>query len=265
MSERWELTDLEFKVLCDEYRQGEMPDPFTFTSRTRLADDYAYEVSQTRRALRDRFGGELSGFGGALAKPDIVVTLQAWDDQDFDNPKARTRAYALRQRARGFVITQRPGETMDHSGGFDIVGCDPRALADTVLGLVPFARAGRLPDMPIPDPAAADRDRGPLLSFISDNDDDDDGSAYTAAFLNTPATGTGYVQVSQGRSKFGPRGIVEMGLLWRDLPDDGRYVIPLGQPEPSATAMGTKRMIEWVDEQVAVVVARLDRNMETEE
>jgi hypothetical protein len=29
--------------------------------------------------------------------------------------------------------------------------------------------------------------------------------------------------------------------------------------------MGTKRMIEWVDEQVAVVVARLDRNMETEE
>jgi hypothetical protein len=203
-----------------------------------------------------------------MAKPDVFVTLQAWDDRDFDNPKSRTWVHALRQRARGFVITQRPGETLEHSGGFDIAECDPRALADSVLGLVPFARAGRLPDMAIPDPAAdtgPTRGYGSFISLISDNEDDSYGSAHSAAFLGATATCTGYVQISQGRSKFGPRGRIEMGMLWRDLPDDGRYVIPLNIPSPSATGMGTKGMIQWVDEQIGLVVARLDRNMETEE
>lgn len=267
MNATWELTDLEFKVLCDEYRHGEIPDPFAFTSRTRIADDYEWEVAQARGDLWDRFGGELGTFGAALAKPDVFITLQAWDDADFDNPAARTWVHALRQRARGFVITQRPGETLEHSGGFDIAECDPRALADRVLGLVPFARAGRLPDSAIPDPAAEavpDRGVGSFVSMISDNEDEYD-AAHSAAFLATPATRTGYVQIFQGRSKFGPRGRIEMGMLWRDLPDDGRYVIPLGVTSPSATGMGTKGMIQWVDEQIALVVARLDRNMETEE
>ncbi|WP_416564870.1 hypothetical protein [Nocardia testacea] len=48
------------------------------------------------------------------------------------------------------MITQRPGETVHHAAGFDIVECDPRALGDIVLSRIPFARAGRLPATAVP-------------------------------------------------------------------------------------------------------------------
>lgn len=265
MNRTWELTDLEFVVLCEEFRQGGLPEPFTYTSRTRLAADYRIEKAATLRALHDRDDYDLYTMADAISRPDVTITAKAWNDQDPEEATGWIRVHAVRQRARGFVIVQRPGETVWHSGGFDVTACDPHALAESVLAALPEAAAGRMPQITLVDPATAP-DTRPYVPLISDDDEYEDDAAYrSAAFLAAPATAAGTIQVLQGRSMFGPRGRVDMGMRWRDLPDDGRYVIPMNQDIEVATGMGTKRMIEWTQDQIAEVLLRLDRNMEHEE
>lgn len=265
MIRTWELTDLEFVVLCEEFRQGGLPEPFTYTSRTRLAADYRIEKAATLRALHDRDDSDLCAMADAISRPDVTITAKAWNDQDPEEPTGWIRVHAVRQRARGFVISQRPGETVWHSRGFDVTACDPHALAESVLAELPEATAGRMPQITLVDPATAP-DTRPYVPLISDDDEAEDDEAYRgAAFLAAPATAAGTIQVFQGRSMFGPRGRVDMGMRWRDLPDDGRYVIPMNQDVEVATGMGTKRMIEWTQDQVAEVLLRLDRNLEHEE
>ncbi|MEV0355210.1 ESX secretion-associated protein EspG [Nocardia sp. NPDC050697] len=266
MNRSWEFSDLEFSLLCEEVRQGELPAPFIFTSRTRLADDYEREKFEVGKALRARFDHELDALAGAIAKPDVFVVAHAWDDQDFDNPKSRIRVHAVRHRARGYVITQRPGETLHHADGFDAVECDPHALADTVMALLPRCAAGRLDDIRLALPTSEPEvvAQGPS-SGIADTDDTDDDSVRSHAFFDTPALSTGIVKVLQGRSKYGPRGRIESGLLWRDLPDDGRYVIPLDHPAPVATAMGHDRLTDWVRGRIDSILERMESHLETEE
>ncbi|MGW0183395.1 ESX secretion-associated protein EspG [Nocardia sp. NPDC003345] len=270
----WELTDLEFRALCGDHTEGRLPRPLVFTSSIRYADDLEWELSEVSRNLRTRYNGELDAFGVALAKPDVFVSLQAFGgDADFDNPETRVRVHAFRQRARGFVITQRPGATVHHAAGFDIAECDPHALGDIVLSRVPFARAGRLPDTRIPDTTRDPRfepgysSSGSMISDYDEDEDEDAVNDYDRAltFLRTAAIRSGSIRVVQGRSKYGPRGRIEMGMLWRDVAGDGRYVIPTNHTAPSATGMGTEDLIAWVDEQMDLLVERLDRNMEIEE
>lgn len=265
MNPAWALTDLEFVLLCEEHGCTDLPVPFTFTSRTWLAADYRAERARTLRELRDRDDTELAVLADALTRPDVTVVAQAWDEQEPEKPEGWTRVHAVRQRARGFVITQRPGETVWHSGGFDIATCDPHALAEAVLDLLPPAKAGRLRQIALIDPETQP-DARPFVPLISDDDEpEDDETHRSETYLNTPATATGLVRVFQGRSMFGPRGRVDMGLRWRDLPGDGRYVTSLSADVPVATGMGTKGMVEWVQDQVAEVLLRLDRNLEHEE
>lgn len=277
MNPAWALTDLEFVVLCEEYGGVELPPPFTFTSRTWLAADYRVERARALgelrnlrelrelRTARDRDDTDLEVVAGAIGRPDVTIVAQAWDEAEPEKPQGWTRIHAVRQRARGFVITQRPGESVWHSGGFDIFICDPHALPEAVLGLLPFAKAGRMRQITLIDPETQS-DTRPFVPLISDDDKPEDDEAYrSAAYLSTPATATGSVRVVQGRSMFGPRGLVDMGLSWRDLPDDGRYVTSLSADVPMATGMGTKGMVEWAQEQVAEVLLRLDRNLEHEE
>ncbi|WP_039826307.1 ESX secretion-associated protein EspG [Nocardia testacea] len=239
--------------------------PFTYTSRTRLAADYRIEKAATLRALHDRDDYDLYAMADANSRPDVTITAKAWNDQDPEEATGWIRVHAVRQRARGFVIVQRPGETFWHSGGFDVTACDPHALAESVLAALPEAAAGRMPQVTLVDPATAP-DTRPYVPLISDDDEYEDDEVYrSAAFLAAPATAAGTIQVLQGRSMFGPRGRVDMGMRWRDLPDDGRYVIPMNQDVEVATGMGTRRMIEWAQDQIAEVLLRLDRNMEHEE
>ncbi|MFJ1458168.1 ESX secretion-associated protein EspG [Nocardia sp. N2S4-5] len=219
---RWTFTDLEFKVLCDEHRHGNLPAPFVFTSRTPRLDDYEREKADTRRLLRARADGEFEAMAAAIAAPEVFVVAHAWNDQEFDNPERRIRVHAVRHGARGYLLTQRPGETLWHSGGFTVEECDPRALGEVVIGQLPRTGPGVQPDLVV-HAAAPAPGYEPAGSMVSDDDEpEDDDSARSAAFFGIPATATGIVKVLQGRSKFGPRGRAESGVLWRDLPGDGR-------------------------------------------
>lgn len=265
MTLRWSFTDLEFLLLCDSTGRGNIPDPFTFTSRIELAEAYEAERKRVLAELRDRDDPELWALADAVARPDVSLAIRAWDERDYADPEQQIRVHAVRSRARGYVITQRPGETVFHSGGYDVVECDPHAVADEALGCLPYANAGRAAAIPLADP---DPDSGPGDDGyghgpgIGDEVEEDDRGP---VFLATPATRTGDLVVYQGRSKFGPRGRVGMALDWRDLPEDGRYVIRSTGSGRMATGMGTKGMVEWVNEQIAEILLRLDRHMENEE
>ncbi|MFC8530735.1 ESX secretion-associated protein EspG [Nocardia sp. NPDC057227] len=263
MTLRWFFTDLEFVLLCDSTGRANIPDPFTFTSRIALAEEYEAERKRVLAELRDRDDPELRALADAVARPDVSLAIRSWDEKDYADPEHQIRVHAVRSRARGYVITQRPGETVFHSGGFDVVECDPHAVADEALGCLPYATAGRSAAIPLPGAdTGAGAERFDSVPGIGDEVEEDDRGP---VFLATPATRTGDLVVYQGRSKFGPRGRVGMALDWRDLPEDGRYVIRTEPAGRMATGMGTKGMVEWVNEQIAEILLRLDRHMENEE
>ncbi|MFC8045682.1 ESX secretion-associated protein EspG [Nocardia sp. NPDC057353] len=266
MSRRWNFTDLEFVVLCTRYRGGELPNPFTFTSRIEYENPFEAEVGRIMRAFGSRFDPDLEDLADTISKPDVMVVLQAWDDRDFENPKERSRVLGIRRRARGFLITQRPGETLYHSDGFDVEECSPHALADAVVAHMAVLEAGREPPVPLPATAPPDTGDDDLFgSMVSDNEDPDLSDAFrAAAFFGTEASRSGLLQVLQGRSKFGPRGRTESVLLWWDMPADGRYVMHVSDA-PVAVGMGSDALVSWVNEQVGDVMERLDRHREDEE
>jgi hypothetical protein len=259
----WSFTDLEFQLVCDQYRHGDLPSPFVFTSRTRLLDERAQR--QTRERLRDLIDGDFEAMATVIGKPEVFIVAHAWDDQDFENPDKHIRVHAARRGPSGYLLTQQPGETLWHSGGVTVTECDPRALADAVVGQLPTAEAGTQREIPVSAADRADDSFDSAGAVFSDDDDSDDESACTAAFFNTPAVATGIVKVLQGRSKFGPRGIVESGVLWRDLPYDGRYVMPLDHPAPVAAGMGSAGLIAWVATEVDRILARMDAHLEVQD
>jgi hypothetical protein len=80
-------------------------------------------------------------------------------------------------------------------------------------------------------------------------------------FFAIPATRTGVITIHQGHSKFGPRGILERIMVWRDLPDDGRYVIELDQA-PVAIGIGDERLMLEIDDVINLMVQRLETHWE---
>ncbi|NKY60865.1 ESX secretion-associated protein EspG [Nocardia flavorosea] len=262
----WIFTDLEFKVLCEDHGLPTVPHPFDYTSRIRLENDYLMAKAVSRGRLAHEFDADIDEFGRTLNRPDVYVVAQSWTDSDFDNPADRTKVLVLRRGTRGYMVYQQPGETREHSAGFEVGNCYPGGLGEAALIRMPWAESGRQQDIPVPLGApAAKREYVPGGSLVSDNDEPEDGDSYrAAAFFGTAAARSGYVRVHQGRSKFGPRGRVDMGMFWRDLPGDGRYVIPMNHPAPTATGMGTEELTAWIDEQVSLVMSRLEWNQENE-
>ncbi|WP_416564872.1 ESX secretion-associated protein EspG [Nocardia testacea] len=111
---RWKLTGLQFKVLCDDLRLGGLPRPFTFTSNTRFADDYERERDEVRAGLREVTDPRFDAMVRALTRPDIMVLANLWNERHHTDPRQCIRVHAVRRDERGYVITQRPGETVAH-------------------------------------------------------------------------------------------------------------------------------------------------------
>lgn len=249
----WNLTDLEFKVLCDQYVGGELPTPFTFTSDIRELDEFERACLTTRQDLARRMDRDLEIIIDTLSAPTVAVGAQAWDDADFDNPEKWTLVHAGRRGSRAYVAVQKPGRTLDHAGGFTISSCDPRGLGDAVMAHMPAAVAGSRGPIAIElEPESAGFGFGSLVA------DEESRGFPSARFLAVPAESTGVVQVVQGRSMYGPRGITRGGRLWRDLPGDGRYVMELHHAAPTAVGMSGAGLSEWVDGEIERILERMD-------
>jgi EspG family len=134
-------------------------------------------------------------------------------------------------------------------------------LADTVAAAMPEAKPGRQSDLVLPggeapvlpgQRAAEGVDYSFGESAVTDSFDD----AVTdraQRFLDTAPECTGTIEIVQGRSIFGPRGMTRHRLEWRDLADDGRYVIDDQHP-PVATAVDTTKLVAMINTRIAAIV-----------
>ncbi|WP_040804426.1 ESX secretion-associated protein EspG [Nocardia concava] len=258
---RWEFTDVEFKALCYKYRGGRLPSPLRFTSTTRYLDDYERELIECHAKLDAELGPGFATIFDTVAQPDVALVVHAWCDGEFDNPRKRIRVHGARRDRRACLIVQAPGETVFHSGGFTMLECEPEELPALMLAYLPPTEEARGPavtlvtEQPEPDPYGGS---GAFDSF------EDSAETRSAAFWNRPAELTGAIRVLQGRSMFGPRGMHQVTMIFRDLPADGRYLIEVGAPEMTARGADMKQIISRFEQHVEQTLLLMESRGEIE-
>ncbi|WP_067646793.1 ESX secretion-associated protein EspG [Nocardia harenae] len=262
MNRSWDLTDLEFAVLWERINRSDLPRPFSFISRTRKLSDYEREKLEVWDRMRPEVDDCLRDVFVAMHRPEAYVVVLGWCDHDTQNPAKRVRARAVRSATHGYLLRQLPGETVWHSGGFTIEECGPHGIAEAVVRILPERQAGRLGSIPILTDQVDDHER---FRSVPDSrvtmPNQDSPADRSAKFFALPAELTGAITVHQGYSAFGPRGILEQAMLWRDLPDDGRYVIVLDRA-PTAMGIGTRRLVALIDAAVERMRDRADSHWE---
>ncbi|WP_378733887.1 ESX secretion-associated protein EspG [Nocardia brasiliensis] len=252
MSRTWTLTDLEFLVLWEGVRQDFLPAPLTFTSRTPGYRDFLREKAETRDRLRHN-GESLDHIFAMLMNPDIAIQVRGHNGRCCADPASSIRMLAVRAGEQGCLVTQLPGETVRHSAGFTVTSCAALALADTVAAALPTVAAGTRANVELltqPEYDEMDyRYRESIVHNVAG------GSTWerSTEFLRHPAALVGTIDVVQGRSLFGPRGITRSRLQWRDLEDDGRYVIA-DQWTPIAEPACAQRLTALINVRIAEVV-----------
>lgn len=255
MTRSWKLTDLEFVVAWETSQADVLPAPFVVTSRTPLYHDYQREKRAIREEQRATFDPAFDRVLEVVARPDIRIEVHGWG-ADREDAGSQIRLLGVRRGADGYLLKQLPGETAWHSGGYVITECAPLELAATITSELPEADPGSRGETVL---ARRTRERGIDYSYgrsLVHDSFDDTVEQRAEELLRAPTTGAGIVTVAQGFSRFGPRGVTAVRLPWRDLCDDGRYVITPGPPAIAAPA-DTKRLIGLVNEAVAEVVSAI--------
>ncbi|WP_324188560.1 ESX secretion-associated protein EspG [Nocardia flavorosea] len=250
---RWSFTDIEFYALWSERTGGRLPFPLRYTARTADPDRFRRDMRQARNELRDRLGTAFEPALTALTAPDIRIGIGGSDHRDPDDPKSPTRLIGVRRESRGVVVRTLPDENFWYSGGFTVVECDAVRLAEVMVANMPPCEMGKQSEVILParSPAAVpDRSLGgPAVhdSFAPTP------AQRSAAFLAVPAERAGTIHVEQGSSIYGPRGIARFQLEWRDLVDDGRYLIRDSDP-PVAVAADASVFTGTINSKIAQIV-----------
>ncbi|MGW4367572.1 ESX secretion-associated protein EspG [Nocardia takedensis] len=249
MTRSWTFTDLEFVVLWDRLREDRLPHPFVYTTDIPYEDDFQREFVRVRDRLLSVPDPALDEALRDIARPDIAIRVLGVSGTTPDDPAGALRLLATRRESRGHLLTQLPGRTLEHSGGFTIVECDALRLADVVADALPECPAGQGPPLSLSAPAEPDEESDVRLWDSHDEPVD----ARANAFLNVGPERAGVIEIAQGISRFGPRGRTVRHLHWRDHPDDGRYVITPGQP---ALARGADRagLVAAINTELVAVV-----------
>lgn len=247
------FTDLEFFALCRAHKQEYVPPPFVFRSEIATSEEFEELAREKLDGLRARWDPQWSTMIEALVHHDIRLIIDAWDEDDADRPEGIVRVLAIRRGDRGYVVCQQPGKTFWHSGDFTVTECAALELASAAVDMMPEVKPGSRREV------------------VLSTDEDDDGLDYSYGrsavrdsfadsmdvnseeFLKAPTERIGSISVIQGRSLFGPRGITEHRLRWRDLVDDGRYVIDDRTP-PVAVPASARRLTELINTRIAAVV-----------
>ncbi|AYF76588.1 ESX secretion-associated protein EspG [Nocardia yunnanensis] len=249
MTRTWRFTEAEFYALWMDRTGQAPPKPFLFTSPTLTADDFEAEQREAREGLSDKAVGDFHLVFDAMANPDLFVTAYGWDEQDPFGTDSMIRARGTRKGPKGYLIRQLSGTSYFSRGGYTITECDPIQLADEIVRAMPSVARGGLGDIV-------------MASHEQDMDHDFGRSTIAAApdtavsrsreFLARQVATAGEIQIVQGRSVFGPRGITRHTVRFRDLQGDGRYVVT-ENPE-RALAVDEARFISVLNNYVAAVV-----------
>ncbi|MFE3027494.1 ESX secretion-associated protein EspG [Nocardia tengchongensis] len=260
----WQFTDLEFKVLCNRYREGSTPAPFVYTCRTPDPDEYRRQLWAAGDELDQRLDSDFRAVFEAVADPEIVVLVFGWNDAKLDSPDEYLRVHGVRRGRRACVLIQQAGESLEHSTGVTMIECEPEELARVLVAQLSEVPAGRSSAIPIVDePTVVDLYEAPRASAF----DSFEESVETPGlrFLSTPTDQAGWIRILQARSKYGPRGVATSRLEWRDLPGDGRYVIDHDQEMRFAIGVDGRKLAGHIDAGIARIVEHMESRGEQDE
>ncbi|MFJ4658147.1 ESX secretion-associated protein EspG [Nocardia sp. NPDC088792] len=249
MTLSWRFTEAEFYALWMDRTGQAPPKPFMFTSATRTADDFEFEQAQARETLSQKTGGDFHLVFDAMANPDLFLTGYGWDEQNRFGTDAMIRVRATRKGTKGYVIRQLPGTSFFHRGGYTVTECDPIQLADEIVRAMPSAERGGMGDIKLAsDEQDLDHDFGrSAIAAMPDT-----AVSKSREFLAKSFATSGEIEIVQGRSVFGPRGLTRHTVRFRDLEEDGRYAIT--DAPDRALAVDEARFISVLNSYVAAVI-----------
>lgn len=250
MNRTWTFTDLEFLVQWQELREDFLPRPFMFTTRTRSNDEHMREQRETLARLRSSMDRSFRGVLEEIARPDIQIIVRGLIDPGPDELVQERRLHAARRGEHGYLVKYLPDPDDDRSGRYTITECDPFGLADAVVAELEQAPAGRKSHMQLPTKHTELQDQNESMLWDSFESPDTEAGKQ---FLKAQLTSIGGIEIIQGTSRFGPRGRVSRYLEWRDVVDDGRYLIVPDNP-PVVRGVDAKRMVSLINTEIAVVV-----------
>ncbi|MFI6165466.1 ESX secretion-associated protein EspG [Nocardia sp. NPDC051052] len=261
MTQQWEFTALEFIVLCERYLAGPPPVPFLFVSdEVVLVDELERRKQATWEDLRRRLDGSFDSVIEVLRTPELYVLASTWDEKDVLNTEKHLNLHAARSGALGYLFKQPPGKLTYDSPMVTITECHPHELVVAVVRALPKVEAGRQRDIPIVTDSPDQDESSQNFSFI--RDDIEDRPTYrTEQFFQRTADCAGMIAVVQGRSRFGPRGIHETTLMWRDVADDGRYVWSR-EEAPIAVGTSRKQLVNRLQRDIDHLMERLETHWE---
>ncbi|WP_040804527.1 ESX secretion-associated protein EspG [Nocardia concava] len=253
MKATWRFTDDEFYVQWRDLPEESLPAPLAYTCRTSSWVRYVQELAELREDLRARRDLSFDGVLPEIRDADIRIEVWGWNGYDKRDPAGSVRMLAARRGTRGFLVNQEPGESVIHAKGFIVSEFDALELGRMVAEALPEADGGRQGDIVL-----AERNVETELDYsyghsIIDHSVSSSAPAQSRAFLAAPHERGGFIDVIQGRSVFGPRGITRHRLEWRDLEDDGRYIITEGTPRQVFSA-DTPRATSLINARIADVV-----------
>jgi len=258
MNRRWRFDDLEFVALWNERNGDVLPPPLLFTSRTPRLVDYERELAEARQRLAIAADSVLHGVLDAVGRPDVRIVVNGIDDRNPERPGSHIRLLAILCRGHGYLMKQEMGETIWHSAGFTVTECAPQGLADAVVAELPETGAGRLGDIRLIESLSGhdgmdySYGRPPWRGSFDDTVEEQSHQFHTAS-----SASAGMVEVIQGRSRFGPRGISRHLLHWKDIDNDGRYVVA-SEHRQVAVAADSKRCAAMINTGIAMVVKALE-------
>ncbi len=262
MTRGWNFTDLEFVVMWRHLADEGPPRPFVYTTDIPLEDDFQRECTRLRDRMLARPDRTLFDAVRDCTQPDIAVLAWGFDGRDPHRGDGVVRMLAARREDRGYLLTQLPGRTLLHAGGFTMVECDPLRLADLIADALPPVDPGASDHIVLPpDP---DSKAGVLAAhYVSTATasgapqlwDSYEEAELTSGqrFLDIVPERSGTIEIAQGISRFGPRGRTIRHLRWRDLPSDGRYVIQEGPPR-AAVGADRQGLIAAINAEIITVV-----------
>ncbi len=253
MNRTWQFTDIEFLVLWESIQNDYLPIPLSYVA-PRTEDQFDHVKHAAGERLFARPDREVAEVMQALAFPDIKLTLRALDEREPENPKYSVRLYGARKGDRGFVVRQLPGETIWHSSGFVVTECDAVGLGDALVRELPEAPPARITDLMLTAPQ--DSGRGGGYEYVQSrvfDSFDDSVDTLSERFLARPFGTIGLIQIIQGSSRFGPRGVLRRQLELRDLIDDGRCVITFDTPRV-VNGVDSARLVDAINTEIAQVV-----------
>lgn len=252
MTTSWRFTDDELYAVWQGQTEESLPAPLFYTCRNPSWVSYTQQLTEIRERLRDQVNPEFVGVLECIRNADIRIELQGWSGHDKRDPAASIRIAGARQAGRGFMVEQEPGETIGHAKSFTVTEFDALELGRRIADALPPVDAGGQGDIVLTDRTQSEQDYYFGQSIVGDSMTTS-SPARSKAFLAAPCVRAGVIEVIQGQSKFGPRGILRHRLDWRDLEEDGRYLIADGTPR-TAFSVDVSRMTSLINSRIADVV-----------